>query len=97
MHRRVRKLIHDVVPLARAIDDDAIQPPVIRIAEVNKLPSDLMIEELYKRQVPIERVFSVYYQLEAMGDYQPHNLTVGDAELAGLTALPPTPKDRQPF
>lgn len=61
-----------------------------------KAPKDLDIHDLivylWLHDVTIEHIFSVYYQLEQMGLQQRTPLTVGDAELAGLTE----PKNTNP-
>lgn len=73
--------------------------------------TDILITELHDRGVSIQDVFAQYYAMEAAEDAHSDELfgndeqgqhgkplTVGDAELAGLTPqLPNQPLETQPF
>lgn len=67
-----------------------------------------MVKKLHERGVTIGDIFGMYYALEEQASAKDdeifgndeegqHGLSVGDAELAGLTELPAEPIDRQPF
>lgn len=94
------RLIHDVTPPAEEHQK----------YEASKLSTDVMLQELYSRGISIADIFGVYYELEAIADARDDalfgndeegqhgaQLTVGDAELAGLAQLPNKPTERQPF
>lgn len=72
------------------------------IQDVRPISTVSLILELYRRGVTIERIFGMYYEIEAHKEakydemFEPV-LTVGDAGLVGLTVLPDQPEERQPF
>lgn len=43
------------------------------------LTNEELIKELWDRRVTIEKIFALYYELDAIGDEQLRRLTVGDA------------------
>ena len=98
MATKTGALIQDVTPLT------ADQPKPYTTT------TGRMVATLYMRGVTIVDIFGMYYALEEQAsahddkihgndeDGQHGNpLTVGDAELVGLTSLPESPTDRQPF
>lgn len=85
-----------------------------RQADINYIKhveAELLVTEVYSRGISVHDVFGMFYALEAMAYHRDDlifgsseagqhgkQLTVGDAELAGLTpTLPTTPLDRQTF
>lgn len=90
--------------MARLIQD------VVPRRVLSEIPTEELVATLYIRGVSIEDIFGKYYEYEehtsARDDELFGNdeegqhgaqLTVGDAQLAGLANLPDTPKERQPF
>lgn len=61
------------------------------------IPTDVLMNELWRRGVSIKKIFGRYYELDAMASAMggETTLTVGDVDLAGL--LPTKPIERQPF
>lgn len=107
MQKGVRMtLIHDVTPPSKQQFDTVEEKPAIQ-----RFTSDTLINELWRRGVPIHHIFGRYYELEAItdaieddtfgsderGQHGRPKLTVADAELAGVAALPDKPSNRQPF
>lgn len=107
MQKGVRvKLIQDITPANKLQFDTVVEKPIIK-----RLSTDKLMNELWERGVTIQEVFGRFYELEAIvdarydevfgsdeaGQHGRPQLTVADAELAGLASVPDQPIDRQPF
>lgn len=91
--------------MARRIED--VVPQHRNLATVS---DEVLIATLFIRGVSIKDIFARYYEYQAMSDavddeihgndeegQHGQQLTVGDAELAGVASLPDKPVARQPF
>lgn len=92
------KLIQDIQPVEKFRDERAVravQRQTVKSFLKHVTPVSL-IAELYNRGITIKEIFGRYYEFDEMSD-NPPILAVGDVELAGISELPVTPTERQPF
>ena len=91
--------------MAKRIED--VVPQHRNLATVS---NETLIATLFIRGVSIKDIFGRYYEYQELNDavddeihgndeegQHGAQLTVGDAELAGVARLPETPQERQPF
>lgn len=75
------KLIQDIIPFKKqSFDVNDIPEKVFQEVEASRLPTGVMVEELFNRGVSIEDIFGIYYALEEMGNARSDEIFGNDEE-----------------